>query len=182
MAGMSYLVSIGLLVLVAAWAVTVYNRLHHLHGRMAEAWEHWMKATRMRNACVEDFAAAVAVALPAGDMLPRSLRRLAHDSRMELERATAGKSDTAAMRAALTERELRRVLQRFEPAMEELAAQPSREHLQFLGTQVNIALFQQAQHARIFNRLAADYNAALQDTPGRILGPVFGFDEACTLE
>ena len=179
---MSYLVSLGLLVLVAAWVVGVYNRLRILHSRVAEAWEHWRKVTRRRNACVEEFAAAVSVALPRGDMLPRSMRRLAQDSNLELASATAGRADTATMRAAITERELHRVLRRLEPAMEALGAQPSTEHLQFLGAQVNITLFHQGQHARIFNRLAADYNAALRDTPGRILSPIFGFEEAVSLD
>lgn len=179
---MSYLVSVGLLVLVAAWVVGVYNRLRFLRGRVAAAWAHWLRATRQRNACVEEFAAAVSVALPQGDMLPRSMRRLAQDSNLALASAAAGRSNTAAMRAAITERELHRVLRRLEPTMEALCAQPSTEHLQFLGTQVNITLFHQGRQARIFNRLAADYNAALRDTPGRILSPLFGFEEAVPLD
>mgnify|MGYP003292472670 CR=1 FL=1 len=179
---MSYLVSIGLLVLVAGWALSVYNRLRYMREQVAEAWAHWLKATRQRNAYVEDFAAAVSLVLPPGDMLPRSLRKLAQDSRLALAQATAGRHDSSSLRASHAERELRRVLRRFEPTLESLAAQPSNEHLQFLGTQVNLLLFHQNQYARVFNRLAADYNTALQDVSGRILAPVFGFDEASMLE
>lgn len=179
---MSYLVSVGLLVLVAAWALSAYNRLRRLHGQVAEAWTQWLKATQQRNACVEDYAAAVSMALPADDMLPRSLRRLAQDSRMVLQSATALQGGTATMRAAITERELRLVLRRYASTLETLGMQASNEHLQFLGTQVNISLFHQSQYARIFNRLAADYNTALREPSGRILAPLFGYDEAASLE
>lgn len=182
MAGMSYLVSLGLLVLVAAWALHVYNRLRYLREQVAQAWAQWLKATRQRNAYVEDFAAAASVVLPRGDMLPRSLRKLAQDSRIALVQATAEGRNAPFLRASLTERELRRVLRRFEPTLDSLGAQPSNEHLQFLGTQVNLLLFHQNQYARVFNRLAADYNTALRELPGSILAPVFGFVEAFPLD
>ncbi|MDO5450652.1 MAG: hypothetical protein Q4F30_07170 [Akkermansia sp.] len=175
---MSYLVSLGLLVLVASWVAAVYNRLSHLRGLVAEAWLQWLLATRQRNACAADFAAAFTLRRPPGDMLPRSIRKLTEDSELSLESATAERNNAGALRAALAEHELAAVFRATFLAVQETDTMVADEQLQLLGSRLSRALFRQEQSARVFNRMAQDYNHALEDVSGRVLGSVFGFSQA----
>lgn len=178
---MQYLVSAALLVAVAAWVVAVFNRLNHLRGEVCGAWQQWITATHRRNECLADFASVFALLMPQGDMLPRSLRRLAADSERSLGASPEPHWGASPGFVGGAEAVLRRVVDDSMVAVENSPLLRAHERLQQLSSQVHLSCYQQEQYTRLFNHMAEAYNNALADPSGRLLAPLFGFASAGVL-
>lgn len=180
---MEILVSVGLLVAVLAWVVSVYNRLYHLRREVMGAWNQWVQATRSRNEQLGNFADVFARVLPQGSLVPRRLRSLADDSERRLRSMKEprwGNSGESFMPGE--EWMLQRALRE---SMDEAEHMPQiHTHLEFqqLCGLMSMALYQQEHRTRLFNRAAQEYNSALVSPGGRALASVFGFRPSGSLE
>ena len=173
---MEYLIALTLLVLVGAWVVGAYIRLHHLYERVQGAWVKWHSAAEHRNECLGDFVAVFACHLPQEDMLARDIRRWAEDSRRALAARPAAPLQGSCHELELTERQLRRIMRYSGRAME--ATPPvTDENEQLLGLYHTMALSDrlQQQQAHAYNRTVHDFNSALDEPAMRLLGPTLGF-------
>lgn len=175
---MQYVVSLALLVALAAWMVGVYNHLCHLRSAVCVCWGEWRKVTHHRNECLADFAAAFASFVPQGDPLPGSLRRLAADSERSLALSREPRWGAQHGFAGEAESLLRQAVARCVRAVEDSPAMRSHEHLQKLCSGVAVSLYQQDQVSELFDRAAREYNAALRSPSARFLAPLFGFSGA----
>lgn len=172
---MEYLIALTLLVLVGAWVVGAYIRLHHLYVRVQGAWKKWHSAAEHRNECLGDFVAVFACHLPQEDMLARDIRRWSEDSRRALAAQPAAPLQGHVHELELTERHLRRILRYSGRAME--ATPQADETEQLLGLYHTMALSDrlQQEEAHIYNRTVRDFNAALDEPAMRLIGPTLGF-------
>lgn len=173
---MNLLVSIGLLVAVLAWVVSVYNRLFHLRNEVRGAWKQWILAARNRNEQLDDFASVFAGALPQKDSAFGRIRRLGAVSQQllpGLEELRWGAQGEALM--PQSEWMLQRMLHESVNAAENSPQLKSHLQLQQLCGLMSMALYQQEHRTRLFNRAASEYNAALASPGGRALASVFGF-------
>ncbi|MBQ3240442.1 MAG: hypothetical protein IJB00_04570 [Akkermansia sp.] len=173
---MEILVSIGMLVAVLAWVVSVYTRLFHLRNEVLGAWKQWVLATRSRNEQLGDFAEAFARVLPQGSPAPHRLRSLADDSEHRLREMAEprwGASGESFMPGA--EWLLQRALHESMDEAEHLPQMLAHPEFQQLCGLMSMALYQQEHRTRLFNRAAQEYNSALVTPGGRALASVFGF-------
>lgn len=179
---MEYLIALTLLVLVGAWVVGAYIRLHHLYERVQGAWVKWHSAAEHRNECLGDFVAVFACHLPQEDMLARDIRRWAEDSRRALAARPAAPQQGSNHELELTERQLRRIMRYSVRAME--AAPQAHETEQLLGLYHSMALSDrlQQEEARLYNRSVHDFNAALDEPAMRLIGPTLGFSPMDALQ
>lgn len=180
---MEIVVSIGLLIAVLAWVVSVYNRLFHLRNEVRGAWKQWVLATRSRNEQLDDFADSFARALPQDSSAPERLRRLALDSEQmlkEMENSRWGTDAESAVPPA--EWQLQRVLHESLDEVEQTPQMQEHLRLQQLCGLLSMALYQQEHRSRLFNRAVQEYNAALVSPGGRTLASVFGFRPSGILE
>ena len=179
---MAYLVSFALLVALLAWMVGVYNNLEHLRGVVCNCWGQWRRATHRRNECLCDFVVAFAAFMPQGDSLPRDLRRMVEDSERSLALAVEPRWSGGNGMPCGAELLLRRAVARSVQVVEETPVMREHEHMQRLCSSMSVSLYQQDQVAALFNHAALEYNAALASPSARLLGPVFGFTRADSLE
>lgn len=172
---MEYLIALALLVLVGAWVVGAFIRLHHLHERVQSAWEKWQSATQHRNDCLGDFVSLFACYLPQEDTLARDMRRWAEDSRRALAALTNAPVLGAGQVLGHAERNLERILRYSGRTVE--ATPQLRENEQLLGLYQAMAVSHrmQAEEARLYNRSVHDFNAALDEPAMRLLAPTLGF-------
>lgn len=180
---MEILVSIGLLVAVLAWVVSVYNRLFHLRNEVRGAWKQWILAARNRNEQLDDFANAFAGALPQDNSASCRILRLGAVSQQllrGLEELRWGPQGEALI--PQSEWILQRVLHESVDSVENSPQLQAHFQLQQLCGLMSMALYQQEHRARLFNRAAMEYNAALASPGGRALASVFGFLPAGCLE
>ena len=180
---MVILVSIGLLVAVLAWVVSVYNRLFHLRNEVRGAWKQWILAARNRNEQLDDFANVFAGALPQENGAFGRIVRLGAVSRQllrGLEELRWGAQGEALM--PQSEWLLQRMLHESVDSVENAPHLQSHLQLQQLCGLMSMALYQQEHRARLFNRAASEYNMALASPGGRALASVFGFLPAGCLE
>lgn len=167
--GMELLISAGLLLVVAAWMTKTCHRLRSLHANVQQAWDAWMLDTRRRNAALEDVAELLALLLPTGDMLPRTLRRLSADSEYILR--------TGLCKGDNHQQEIR-LCQEAEAAIrraDESAHLHSHETLAALCSKLTEALARQEESALNLQGVSELYNRALDEPPIRLLAPSFGF-------
>ncbi len=184
MAGMNWLIAFALLVAVAAWVLSVYHRLHHLHLQALEAWSQWERATRYRNACVEALAPALAASASRVPGLPRELADAAQDSELGLSLDDGMPMLPAAERLrpmGRRERCMRRLVADAFDAMDALPPGPDVAELSQLGSALSVSLFQQEQRTEQYNRAAENYNAALQTPSGRLVGSALRLPPASPL-
>lgn len=178
---MAYLISLALLVAVLAWVFTTYNHLQHLRTAVLGSWHRWVHATHRRNDCLADVADVFSSLLPQEELFPHHLHRLVGDSERSLkllqEPGWGGESDFLPGEEWQLQEAARRTL------LEAENNPPLRNHesLQLLCNQMSVALNQQEQYTRLFNRAAQEYNAALNHPSGRIVAPIFGFLRAQNL-
>lgn len=180
---MEILVSVGLLVAVLAWVVSVYNRLYHLRREVLGAWQQWVLATRSRNEQLGDFADVFARVLPQESLVPHRLRSLADDSERRLstmDEPRWGTSGESFMPGA--EWMLQRALHESMDAAEHMPQIHTHLEFQQLCGLMSMALYQQEHRTRLFNRAAQEYNSALVTPAGRALASVFGFRPSGSLE
>lgn len=180
---MEIIVSIGLLVAVLAWVVSVYNRLFHLRNEVRGAWTQWILAARNRNEQLDDFASVFAGALPQENRAFGRIQRLGAVSQKllrGLEELRWGVQGEALM--PQSEWTLQRMLHESVDAVENSPQLQSHLQLQQLCGLMSMALYQQEHRTRLFNRAALEYNAALASPSGRALASVFGFLPAGCLE
>lgn len=180
---MEILVSIGLLIAVLAWVVTVCNRLMHLRNEVRGAWKQWVVATHHRNEQLDAFADMFAMVLPQGKATPGRLRSLGIDSEhllRHLEEPRWGMEGEAFMPG--TEWLLQQTLQESVEEVERMPQLQVHQQLQQLCGLMSMALYQQAHRTRLFNRAVQEYNAALVSPGGRALASVFGFRPSGSLE
>lgn len=180
---MNFLVSIGLLVAVLAWVVSVYNRLFHLRNEVRGAWQQWIQAARNRNEQLDDFTSVFAGALPQENRAFGRIRRLGAVSQQllrGLEELRWGAQGEALM--PQSEWTLQRMLHESVDVVENSPQLQSHLQLQQLCGLMSMALYQQEHRTRLFNRAALEYNAALASPSGRALASVFGFLPAGCLE
>ena len=180
---MEILVSIGLLVAVLAWIVSVYNRLFHLRNEVRGAWKQWVLAARNRNEQLDDFAAAFAGVLPQENLTPGRILHLGLASQQflrELDEPRWGVDGEEFM--PRSEWLLQRALHDSVDEVEHTPQLQSHQHLQQLCGLMSMALYQQEHRTRLFNRAAHEYNSALVTPGGRALASVFGFRPSGSLE
>lgn len=175
MQGMPYLVSFALLVTLAAWMVGVYNNLEHLRSVVCYCWGQWRKVTHQRNECLADFVALFAMFLPQGDALPVDLKRLVEDSERTLALAFEPRWSRMHGFVGGAEQLLRLTVARSVQVVDDTPAMRQHEPLQRLCCTMAVALEQQDRVTALFNRAAAEYNAALTAPSARFLAPLFGF-------
>lgn len=171
---MEWLVSVGLLVAVAAWVAGLCHRLQHLRAEVRGAWRDWLEDTRRRNETAGEFADFVALLLPPGEMLPRTLRRLLADSDRALPLGEGLLWAEHAERT-LAEGALCRELSAATRRAEALQRQRADEGLARVCEQLLLCLERQEQSGRRFRIAAEAYNAALAEPPVRALAPGLGF-------
>lgn len=179
---MQYLVAFAMLVALGAWIVGVYNHLVHLRSAVCSSWGQWLRATHRRNNCLRDFAASFASFLPQHDPMPVHLVRLAEDSEHAIALSLEPRWGKAHGFMGGAERLLRQAVATSVQMVEESPAMREHEQMQRLCSGVSSALYQQDQSEAIFNRAAREYNSALRTPSARLLGPVFGFARADTLD
>lgn len=179
---MPYLVSLALLVALAAWMVGVYNQLEHLRGVVCHCWGQWRKATQRRNESLRDFAAVFAMFMPPDAALPRDLRRLAEDSERTLALSLEPRWSRSHGFVGEAEKLLRMKVERSVQAVEDSPVMRAHDSLQRLCCSMSVSLYQQEKVAALFNQAAGEYNAALRAPSARLLAPIFGFLAADTLE
>lgn len=171
---MEWLISVGLLVAVAAWVAGVCHRLQLLRNEVCNAWEAWMADARRRNETLGEFAAMMALLLPPGEMQPRTLRRLLADSERVLRRGQGvlWQADAAAEEG---ERALRQEAERAVRRAEEESRRLTHEGLQSLGASLAQRLERQGQSSRRLQLAAEAYNAALREPPLQAVAASLGF-------
>lgn len=174
MADMEILISVGLLVAVAAWGARLCHRLFCLRAELRGAWEAWMQDTRSRNETLEAFAELFSLLMPAGEMQPRTLRRLVADSE-RLLRAGEALLWQATAAECTAEGELRRAAELAARTVEERAALRGHESLGPLCERLLTAMERQSQSGARLQAAAEAYNAALQEPPARLVAPGMGF-------
>lgn len=179
---MAYLVSLALLVALAAWIVGIYNNLEHLREVVCNCWGQWRRVTHQRNERLSDFTAELATHLPTGDSLPRELRRMVDDSERSLALALEPRWNKVHGFMGRAEQLLRFAAERSVQVVEDSPTLRSHEALQRLCSSMTISLYQQEQATTLFNLAAREYNAALAAPSARFLAPVLGFMAADTLE
>lgn len=166
MADMEILISVGLLVAVAAWVAGLCHRLSRLRAELRSAWEAWAQDTRRRNETLGEFAELYALLMPAGEMQPRTLRRLLADSDRALR---AGKLQDAG------EGELCRELERATSVVGETAVLRSHEGMAALCEQLTKAQKRQKLSEQQLQEAEEAYLAALKEPPVRLVAPSLGF-------
>lgn len=174
MRNMEWLVSVGLLVAVAAWVAGLCHRLQLLRTEVRGAWQDWLDDTRRRNASLGEFAEVVALLLPQGEMLPRTLRRLVADSERMLLVGEGLLWDEAPF-SRRTEGELRRAASAATRRAEEMADLQADERLRRVCEHLLQHMERQEQSGRRFRMAAEAYNAALTEPSVRLFAPSLGF-------
>lgn len=179
---MQYLISLALLVAVAAWLVGVYNNLEHLRGVVCNCWMQWSKMTHYRNECLRSFVPVLASFMPEESPLPRLLLALVADSEHSLAESRELRWGPFQQFSGRTESRLRKAVAESVLLVE--ASPLMREHNELLSmcSNVSASLYQQEQIAALFNRAVREYNKALSSPSARFLGPVFGFVAAFPLD
>lgn len=170
--GMEILISVGLLVAVAAWVAQLCHRLVLLRAELRGAWEAWMLDTRRRNETLGELAELFSLLMPAGEMPPRTLRRLVADSERVLK---AGESLLWQSRQPAGEDELCRSATEAVRLAGERAELRGHQSMGTLRERLEADLEQQAQSETRLQLAAAAYNAALREPPVAPLAPVLGF-------
>ncbi len=189
---MEWLISLALLVAVAAWVVATYHRLNHLRTQVQEAWQQWERSTRHRNSCLSSFAPILALCAPASLALPHELREAVEGSDERLDdkvpQATAdgAGSDALPRRDFLQplgerEKELRVLVGDSLRLIDELPLPGADEELPLLVSRLSASLFQQEQHTRLYNRAVEDYNRALATPSGKLVASAFRLQPASGL-
>lgn len=172
---MIYVVSLGLLVAVAAWLVSVYHRLNFLRGQVQDAWLQWSRVTMQRNERLGHFAASFASYLPVGDMLPRELRRMMEDSRLALSARPCAPRPGGLKALREAELGLRQRMGDSVQLIENSLVMRSNADLVQGCREVSDALAMQEQIAKAYDRSAGDYNSALLGPAARMVAGLFGF-------
>lgn len=172
---MIYIVSLGMLVAVAAWLVSVYHKLNFLRGQVQDAWLQWSRVTMQRNERLKHFTASFATCLPVGDMLPRDLRRMMEDSRLALSARPCAPKPGGLKFLRETELGLRQRMGDSVLRIENSEAMRSNADLVQGCREVSDALAMQEQIAKAYDRSAGDYNSALLGASARMVSGVFGF-------
>ncbi len=178
---MEYIVSLALLIAVAAWVTAQYQRLQQLRGDVCSAWQQWVAATHRRNACLSDFVSLFSMMLPQGDLLPRSLRRLTSDSEHSLNLATEPHWGAGVHFFPAAEMVLRRAVNDSMETMENSSVMRGHERLQQLCGRMTGAQQRQDALTLRYNRAVQSYNGALDSPSGRMLAPLFRFLRAGSL-
>lgn len=178
---MLYVVSLGMLVAVAAWVAAVYSRLNFLHGQVQDAWLQWVHATRRRNECLGDFTAAFAACLPQGSMLPRNLRRLTEDSRLALAAGAAPPRPLCMKAVHDVEEHLQSTMRDSVSVIENDRNLRENTVLVQLCNAISLSVWRQEQEERNYNRYAGDYNNAIDSPAVHWVAEAFGFEPASHL-
>ena len=178
---MQYLVSFALLVFVAGWIVSVYNRLEHLRRVVCNSWQQWRKITHQRNACLRDFAAEFAAVRPENNPMAQNLLRLAVDSERGVTLALEPRWNSQPGFIGGAEFLLRQVVADSVLAIETSYVMSGHEQLQSLTQRVAALMGEQEQITALFNRAVLEYNAALVSPAARMLAPLLGFCTAAPL-
>lgn len=172
---MIYVVSMGLLVAVAAWLVAVYHKLNMLREHVQAAWVQWSRVTMQRNERLGNFTAMFAACLPVGAMLPRDLRRLAEDSRLALSSRPSAPHPGGLKGVRETELGVRQRVGDSVEVIENSQRMRSNVDLVQVCREVSDALQLQEQIARAYDRTAVDYNNALTGPAAKVVAGMFGF-------
>ena len=175
---MQYIVSLALLVALAAWMVGVYNNLNHLREAVCRCWSQWRVVTQRRNMELKDFASSLSSYVPQESSLPGNLLRLVADSERSLLLSDRPRWCSRHGFLGGAERLLRMTVTQAVQAVE----MQSDSHLQQLCHSVSASLYQQDQVTELFNHAAREYNAALMLPSARILAPVLGFSAVDSLD
>lgn len=172
---MVYIISLTLLVALAAWVVASYLRLFHLYERVQGAWLQWHRATQHRNECLQDFVSLFAAYLPEGDMLPRDLRRWTEDSGRALKATPTAPREGNLGCITTAERYLRRAVSYSVHTLE--TTQHMRQDAQLLSlcTAMSDSLYRQDEQMMSYKRSASEYNHALHAPGAGIVAGLFGF-------
>lgn len=172
---MEILISVGLLVAVAAWVARQCHRLILLRTELRSACSAWVLDTRRRNETLGEFTALFSLLMPAGEMTPRALRRLVADSERALQageallwQAEATEGEDALCRAAAEAARL----------AEERVELRQHEPMDSLRQRLKADLARQALSCTRLQEAAAAYNNALCEPPVRPLAPMLGFQQS----
>lgn len=170
-----YVVSMGLLVAVMAWLVSVYNKLNWMRTQVQEAWTQWSRVTMQRNERLGDLAAELSACLPQDAMLPRDLRRLIEDSRLALSSRPSAPRPGGLRGLRETEMGLRQRVGDSVMVIEQDSIMRTNADLVQMCRDVSASIERQEQIARSYNRSAGDYNNALIAPVSKLVANLFGF-------
>lgn len=179
---MQYLISLALLVAVAAWLVGVYNNLEHLRGVVCNCWMQWSKMTHYRNESLRSFVPVFASFMPEESPLPQLLRSLVADSERSLAESRELRWGGFQRFSGRTESRLRKAVAESVLLVESSPFMREHDELLRMCSNISASLYQQEQIADLFNRAVREYNKALSSPSARFLGPVFGFVAAFPLD
>ena len=172
---MEYIVSLTLLVALAAWLLGSYLRLYHLYTQVQGAWSRWVAAANLRNENVETFARQLVEHLPEDDVLPRDMRHWVADSKRVLAGMSSPLPDIVPDGMVSIERRLRRVLSHSVHAVECSPNMRGDERLKSTCEAMSHALYKQDEVARFYGFSAKQYNAALRAPGAKMVASIFGF-------
>lgn len=172
---MKIVIAVLLPLLVVLWLAGRYARLRYEQARVRRAWAEWEECTHCRNAAMMDFAALLCVLLPSGDLLPRTLRRLAEDSERTLKSAEERPRGKCAFRFPVAETVLRRAFRDAVETMEGSHALKRHERLQRMVAGVNREFQRQDAAVRRFYGAARRFNDSLRGYGNRTAAWLFGY-------
>lgn len=172
------IVSVGLLLFLAGWLLSVYQRLSHFHGGAVSMWKILDAEVAQRHELLNHLSRLASMYIPAEDPV---LKDLEHHNTTDFKalRETDVMGGSMQMEHfSRSEKGLQESLDSFFKAVEdypelkaELPLSRLRHELGISSTRVSRALY-------VYNSAAQEYNTALHAFPGTVVAQICRFREA----
>lgn len=177
-ASMYYIVSVGLLLFLAGWLLSVYQRLTHFHGGAVSMWKILDAEVAQRHELLNHLFQLASMYIPAEDPALKDLEFHNIEDFKALKEMDIMGGPTHMEQFARSEKGLQESLDSFFKAVDdypelkaELPLSRLRHELSISSTRVSRALY-------VYNSAAQEYNAALHAFPGTVVAQICRFREA----
>lgn len=175
---MYYIVSVGLLLFLAGWLLSVYQRLSHYHGGAVSMWKILDAEVAQRHELLNHLSQLASMYIPAEDSALKDLERHNIEDYKALRETDIMGGSTHTEHFSRSEKGLQESLDSFFKAVDdypelkaELPLSRLRHELGISSTRVSRALY-------VYNSAAQEYNAALHAFPGTVVAQICRFREA----
>lgn len=177
-APMYSIVSVGLLLFLAGWLLSVYQRLSHYHGGAVSMWKILDAEVAQRHELLNHLSQLASMYIPAEDPVLKELEHHNTEDFKALKEMDITGGPTRMEHFSRSEKGLQESLDSFFKAVDDYPALKAELPLSRLRHELSISSTRVSRALYVYNSAAQEYNAALHAFPGTVVAQICRFREA----
>ncbi len=175
---MYYIVSVGMLLFIIGWLLSVYQRLSHFHGGAVSMWKILDAEVTQRHELLNHLSQLASMYIPAEDPALTELELHNAEDYKALRETDIMGGASFMEQFSRSEKSLQESLDSFFKAVDDYPDLKAELPLSRLRHELSISSTRVARALYVYNSAVQEYNAAITAFPGTVVAQLCRFREA----